>query len=65
MPVDFMCPKPYFYIYVISIASVIFLDAVQKSFNEATQSSIQENCGHTLKFAPDRMEAGRRSLSSI
>ena len=37
------------------------VDAVQKSFSEATQSSIRENCGYTLKFAPDRMEAGRRS----
>ena len=43
----------------------LFVDAVQKSFNEATRSSIRENCGYTLKFAPDQMEAARRYLSSI
>ena len=41
------------------------VDAVQKSFSEATQSSIRENCGYTLKFTTDRMETGRRYLSSI
>ena len=40
----------------------LFVDAVQKSFSEAT---IRENCGYTLKFAPDQMEAGKRYLSSI
>ena len=43
----------------------LFVDAVQKSFSEATRSSIRENFGYALKFAPDRMEVGRRSLSSI
>ena len=42
----------------------IFLEC-QKFFNEATQSSIQEYCGYTLKFELDWVEAGRRSLSSI
>ena len=58
-----MCPMPYFYICVIS--NNIFVYAVQKSFSEATRSSIRENCGYALKFAPDRMEVGRISLSSI
>ena len=43
----------------------LFADAVQKSFSEAARTSIQEYCGYTLKFAPDRMKAGRRSLSPI
>ena len=43
----------------------LFVDAVQNSFSQATRSSIREYCGYTLKFAPDRIEAGRRSLSSI
>ena len=42
-----------------------FVDNVQKSFNEATRSSIREYCGDILKFATDRVTAGRRSLSSI
>ena len=46
-------------------ANNLFVDAVQKSFSEATRSSLREYCGYTLKFAPDWMEAGRRSLSSI
>ena len=41
------------------------VDAVQKSFSKATQSSIQENCGYTLNFPSDPMEARRRFLSSI
>ena len=37
--VDFICPKPYFYICIIRIASkILFVDAVQKSFSEATRS---------------------------
>ena len=43
----------------------IFVDAAQKSFSEATRSSIPENYGYTLKFAPNRMEYGRKSLSYI
>ena len=42
-----------------------FVDNVQKSFNEATRSSIREYSGDILKFATDRVTAGRRSLSSI
>ena len=38
---------------------------MQKSFSEATRSSIRDNYGYILMFAPDRMKAGRRSLSSI
>ena len=59
--VGFVCPKPYFCICLISIASIISL---LKSFSEATRSSIRENCGY-MKFATDRMEAGRRYLSSF
>ena len=43
----------------------LFVDAVQKSFSQAIRSSVSENEGCTLKFAPDWMETGRRSLSSI
>ena len=63
--VRFMCPKPYFYICVIRITSIIFVEDVQKSFSEATQSSIPEYSGYTPKFAPDRIEAGSRFLLSI
>ena len=38
---------------------------MQKSFSEATWSSVPENFGYTLKFAPDRMEDGRRFPLSI
>ena len=44
---------------------MLFVDAGQKTFNEATRSAIREYCGYALKFAPDRLEAGRRSLSCI
>ena len=43
----------------------LFVDTVQKSFSETTWSPSQESCGYTLKFAPDRMKAGRSSLLSI
>ena len=43
----------------------LFVDAVHKSFSEATRSSIREYCGYRLKFAPDRMGAAKRSLSFI
>ena len=33
----------------------LFVDVVQKSFNEATRSSFQEYCLYTLKFAADRV----------
>ena len=42
-----------------------FVGAVQKSFNEAIRSSIRENYGYILKFAPNQMETGRRYLSAI
>ena len=31
----------------------LFVETVQKSFNKATGSSLRENCGYTLQFAPD------------
>ena len=43
----------------------LFVGAVQKTFNEATRSAIREYGGYALKFAPDRLKAKRRSLSSI
>ena len=46
-------------------ANNLFVDAVQKSFSEATRSFIRENRGYTLKFAQDRIEADRRSPSSM
>ena len=69
MVVSFAC-RFYFYICVPLRALLLylcnkhcvnnlFLDDVQKSFSEATRSSLREYCGYTLKFAPDRMEAGR------
>ena len=42
-----------------------FADAVQKTFKEVTRFAIQEYCGYALQFAPDRLEASRRSLSCI
>ena len=44
---------------------MLFVDAIQKTFNETTRSAIREHCGYTLKFAPDRLEAGKRLLSYI
>ena len=40
---------------------------MQNSLCEATRSknTIRENCGYTLKFAPDLMEAGRIYFSPI
>ena len=40
---------------------------MQNSFSEETRSknTIWENCGYTLKFAPDRMEAGRGYFSPV
>ena len=61
--VDFMCPTPYFYICVICnkhCVNNLFVDDVQNSFSQATRNCIRENCGYTLNFAPDRMQAGRR-----
>ena len=43
----------------------LFVDSVLKPFSEETRFSVRENCGYTLKFAPDLMEADRRSFSSI
>ena len=44
---------------------MLFVDAIQKTFNETTRSAIREHSGYTLKFAPDRLEAGKRLLSYI
>ena len=66
-----------FWVYIVCVLSLTFIScskhcvnnpfvgAVQKSFNEATRSSIRENCGYILKFAPNQMETGRRYLSAI
>ena len=44
---------------------MLFVDATQKTFNETARSAIREYCGYALKFAPDRLEAGKRLLSCI
>ena len=54
--------------YIINVkhcVNILFVDAVQKTFNEATRSSIREYYRYALKFAPHRLEAGRRALSCI
>ena len=43
----------------------LFVDAMQKSFKEEKRSYIREYCRYAKKFSPDRLEAGRGSLSSI
>ena len=50
---------------IMYCANNLFVDTVQKSFKEATRSSIREYRGYTLKFGADWLEAGRRSLSYI
>ena len=44
---------------------MLFVEAIKKTFNETTRSAIREYCGYALKFAPDRLEAGKRLLSCI
>ena len=43
----------------------LFVDAVHKSFNEVTRSSIREWIKCALNFNPDRQETGTKLLSSI
>ena len=45
--------------------NILFVDAVQKTFNEATCSAMREYCRYALKFPPDHLEAGRRLFSCI
>ena len=53
------------YLYNKECVNILFADDVQKTFNEAKRSAVQEYCGYALKFALDCLEAGRRSLSCI
>ena len=45
--------------------NILFVDPVQKTFKRGDTPCIREYCGYALKFVPDCLEAGRRSLSCI
>ena len=53
------------YLYNKYCVNILFAEALQKTFNEATRPAIREYCKYVLKFAPDHLEAGRRSFSCI
>ena len=61
-----MCPKLYFYICVISIALIISLQLLCRNPWTSKHGLLSDNTfGYTLKIGPDRVEADRRSLSSV